>query len=121
MNAQVGATKSSNVRQQSLRLYLGGPHAFLTKYGGGFGRFHTDGHVESDNNIVRMRVPSDAVLIAARQIMAGEAELMIAGGVKSMSRAPFVLPKAESRKRLSPRAPRRSSLSDPPAIAGRKR
>ncbi|WP_264214688.1 hypothetical protein [Leisingera thetidis] len=52
MNAQVGATKSSNVRQQSLRLYLGGPHAFLTKYGGGFGRFHTDGHVESDNNIV---------------------------------------------------------------------
>lgn len=52
MNAQVGATKSSNVRQHSLRLYLGGPLAFLTKYGGGFGRFHTDGHVVSDNNIV---------------------------------------------------------------------
>ncbi|NBZ86701.1 3-oxoadipyl-CoA thiolase [Stagnihabitans tardus] len=38
----------------------------------------------------------DAVLIAARQIMAGEADLMIAGGVESMSRAPFVLPKADS-------------------------
>jgi len=38
----------------------------------------------------------DAVLIAARAIAAGEAELMIAGGVESMSRAPFVLPKAES-------------------------
>jgi acetyl-CoA C-acetyltransferase/acetyl-CoA acyltransferase len=38
----------------------------------------------------------DAVLVAARQIAAGEAELMIAGGVESMSRAPFVMPKAES-------------------------
>ena len=38
----------------------------------------------------------DAVLVAARQIAAGEAGLMIAGGVESMSRAPFVLPKAES-------------------------
>ena len=38
----------------------------------------------------------DAVGTAARQIRAGEAELMIAGGVESMSRAPFVLPKAES-------------------------
>lgn len=38
----------------------------------------------------------DAVLIAARAIAAGEAGLMIAGGVESMSRAPFVLPKAES-------------------------
>lgn len=37
----------------------------------------------------------DAVLAAARQIKAGEAELMIAGGVESMSRAPFVMPKAE--------------------------
>ncbi|WP_420023141.1 3-oxoadipyl-CoA thiolase [Cereibacter azotoformans] len=36
----------------------------------------------------------DAVLIAARQIAAGEAELVIAGGVESMSRAPFVLAKA---------------------------
>ncbi len=36
----------------------------------------------------------DAVLVAARQIAAGEASLMIAGGVESMSRAPFVLPKA---------------------------
>ncbi|MTH65575.1 3-oxoadipyl-CoA thiolase [Paracoccus shanxieyensis] len=38
----------------------------------------------------------DAVLVAARQIMAGQADLMIAGGVESMSRAPFVMPKAES-------------------------
>ncbi|MFN3987970.1 MAG: 3-oxoadipyl-CoA thiolase [Rhodocyclaceae bacterium] len=38
----------------------------------------------------------DAVGTAARAIRAGEAELMIAGGVESMSRAPFVLGKAES-------------------------
>ncbi|SIQ92627.1 3-oxoadipyl-CoA thiolase [Rhizobium sp. RU35A] len=38
----------------------------------------------------------DAVITAARAIRAGEAELMIAGGVESMSRAPFVLPKAET-------------------------
>jgi acetyl-CoA acyltransferase len=38
----------------------------------------------------------DAILYAARAIKAGEAELMVAGGVESMSRAPFVLPKAES-------------------------
>ncbi|MFK4824329.1 3-oxoadipyl-CoA thiolase [Paenochrobactrum sp. BZR 588] len=38
----------------------------------------------------------DAVIYAARAIRAGEAELMIAGGVESMSRAPFVMPKAES-------------------------
>ncbi len=36
----------------------------------------------------------DALTIAARAIKAGEAELMIAGGVESMSRAPFVMPKA---------------------------
>ncbi len=38
----------------------------------------------------------DAVGTAARAIRAGEATLMIAGGVESMSRAPFVMPKAES-------------------------
>ena len=38
----------------------------------------------------------DAVLVAARAIAAGEAGLMIAGGVESMSRAPFVMPKADS-------------------------
>ena len=38
----------------------------------------------------------DALGSAARTIKAGEAELMIAGGVESMSRAPFVMPKAES-------------------------
>ncbi|MEM7717632.1 MAG: 3-oxoadipyl-CoA thiolase [Pseudomonadota bacterium] len=36
----------------------------------------------------------DAVLIAARMIKAGEADLVVAGGTESMSRAPFVLPKA---------------------------
>lgn len=38
----------------------------------------------------------DAVITAARAIKAGEAELMIAGGAESMSRAPFVLRKAET-------------------------
>jgi len=36
----------------------------------------------------------DAVLMAARAIRCGDAEIIIAGGVESMSRAPFVLPKA---------------------------
>ena len=38
----------------------------------------------------------DAVGSAARAIKSGEAGLLIAGGVESMSRAPFVMPKAES-------------------------
>jgi acetyl-CoA acyltransferase len=38
----------------------------------------------------------DAVGTAARAIKAGEAQLMIAGGVESMTRAPFVMGKAES-------------------------
>ena len=38
----------------------------------------------------------DAIGTAARAIKAGEANLMIAGGVESMSRAPFVMPKAGS-------------------------
>jgi 3-oxoadipyl-CoA thiolase len=38
----------------------------------------------------------DAILAAARQIAAGEADLIIAGGVESMSRAPFVMPKADA-------------------------
>ena len=38
----------------------------------------------------------DAVITAARAIKAGEADLIIAGGVESMSRAPFVMPKAET-------------------------
>ena len=37
----------------------------------------------------------DAVAMAARAIKAGEADLIVAGGVESMSRAPFVMPKAE--------------------------
>ena len=38
----------------------------------------------------------DAVITAARAIKSGEADLLIAGGVESMSRAPFVMPKAET-------------------------
>ncbi|EJL90894.1 3-oxoadipyl-CoA thiolase [Herbaspirillum sp. CF444] len=38
----------------------------------------------------------DAVGMAARSIKAGECHLVIAGGVESMTRAPFVMPKAES-------------------------
>ncbi len=38
----------------------------------------------------------DAIGTAARAIRSGDASLMIAGGVESMSRAPFVMPKAES-------------------------
>ena len=38
----------------------------------------------------------DAVSIAARAVRSGDADLILAGGVESMSRAPFVLPKASS-------------------------
>ena len=38
----------------------------------------------------------DAVAFAARQIKCGEAEVIVAGGVESMSRAPFVMPKADA-------------------------
>ena len=38
----------------------------------------------------------DAVIMAARAVMAGEIELALAGGVESMSRAPFVMPKADA-------------------------
>jgi 3-oxoadipyl-CoA thiolase len=38
----------------------------------------------------------DAIIAAARAIKAGEAEFIIAGGVESMSRAPFVVPKADT-------------------------
>ena len=38
----------------------------------------------------------DALGLAARSIRAGDCELMLAGGVESMSRAPFVMPKAEA-------------------------
>ncbi len=38
----------------------------------------------------------DAVGICARAIRAGEAELMVAGGVEGMTRAPFVMPKADA-------------------------
>jgi 3-oxoadipyl-CoA thiolase len=38
----------------------------------------------------------DAIIAAARSIKAGEADLVIAGGTESMSRAPFVMPKADA-------------------------
>ena len=38
----------------------------------------------------------DALTIASRAIKAGEAEIVIVGGVESMSRAPFVMPKADT-------------------------
>ena len=38
----------------------------------------------------------DAIIAAARAIKSGEAQLIIAGGTESMSRAPFVMPKASS-------------------------
>ncbi len=38
----------------------------------------------------------DAVITCARAIRAGDADLLIAGGVESMSRAPFVMPKADT-------------------------
>jgi 3-oxoadipyl-CoA thiolase len=38
----------------------------------------------------------DAVAIAARAVKVGDAELVMAGGVESMSRAPFVMPKADA-------------------------
>src|SRR5512135_895769 len=38
----------------------------------------------------------DAVGVAARAIKSGEADLIVAGGVESMSRAPFVMGKAET-------------------------
>ena len=37
----------------------------------------------------------DAIIYASRAIKSGEADLVIAGGVESMSRAPFVMPKAD--------------------------
>lgn len=38
----------------------------------------------------------NAIMDAARAIKSGEADIIVAGGVESMSRAPFVIPKAES-------------------------
>jgi len=84
---------------------------------GGHHPRHRDLGVQDDNrNVARMssllaglplEVPGatvnrlcgsglDAIGTAARAIKAGESGLMIAGGVESMSRAPFVMPKAES-------------------------
>ena len=48
----------------------------------------------------------DAVAIAARAVRAGDADLVIAGGVESMTRAPFVMPKAASAWSRDDRDPR---------------
>ena len=53
----------------------------------------------------------DAVGSAARAIRSGEAGLMIAGGVESMSRAPFVMPKAEQAFSRTLEAQRRAQES----------
>ena len=42
----------------------------------------------------------EALTAAARAIRTGEAELIVAGGVESMSRAPFVMPKATSARAM---------------------
>lgn len=39
---------------------------------------------------------AEAIVQAARAVRAGDADIVIAGGVESMSRAPFVLPKSDS-------------------------
>ena len=58
----------------------------------------------------------DAVGYAARTIRAGDADLMIAGGAESMSRAPFVLPKAESAyaRQMPSTTPRSAGASSTP-------
>lgn len=76
---------------------------------------NANGAGEENRNVARMaallaglpvRVPGttvnrlcgsslDAAIIASRQIAAGEADVMLIGGVESMSRAPWVLPKTE--------------------------
>lgn len=38
----------------------------------------------------------DAILIASRSIIAGQSDIIIAGGVESMTRAPFVMPKSQA-------------------------
>lgn len=45
---------------------------------------------------------ADAVAIAARQVACGQADVVVAGGVESMSRAPFVMPKATRAFERSP-------------------
>lgn len=54
-------------------------------------------HTVSGNTVNRLCGSGlDAVGIAGRAIKSGEADLYIAGGVESMSRAPFVMPKADA-------------------------
>ncbi|OYU74843.1 MAG: beta-ketoadipyl CoA thiolase, partial [Burkholderiales bacterium PBB5] len=77
-------------------------HAFICdairtpfgRYGGALSSVRTDDLGAIPIRALMARNPG--VDWAARAIKAGEAQLMIAGGVESMSRAPFVMPKAES-------------------------
>jgi len=55
----------------------------------------------------------EAIACAARAIAAGEAEVCLAGGAESMTRAPFVLPRAEGPGNQGP--PRRVRIAQPPA------
>jgi acetyl-CoA acyltransferase len=54
--------------------------------------------VETPGNTVNRLCASgmDAVAVAGRGISTGDFQVAIAGGVESMSRAPFVMPKAEN-------------------------
>ena len=65
----------------------------------------------------------DAVAIAARAVRAGDADLVIAGGVESMTRAPFVTPKAGARLVAQRRDPRHHDrlAAGQPADAGSAR
>jgi 3-oxoadipyl-CoA thiolase len=51
----------------------------------------------------------DAVGTAARAIRSGDANLLLAGGIENMSRAPFVMPKADSASRATMRSLTRPS------------
>ena len=61
---------------------------------------------------------ADAVAIAARAVRAGEADLVVAGGVESMSRAPFAMAKATSRRRHPGRHHAGLALRQPRAGTG---
>ena len=59
----------------------------------------------------------DAAMVASRQIALGEADVVLAGGVESMSRAPWVLPKSE---RPYPAGRRHPGLDDAGLAAGQQ-
>ncbi len=73
------------------------------------GQFHRHDHKPP------LRSGMDAVITAARAIKSCESELVIAGGVESMSRAPFVMPKADTAfpAMLKSMTPRSAALRQP--------